>query len=152
MSNIICENTDCRYWDDDKCKAKNICHDDLGQCLCFIDYKDTVQYKNKYYKYMRISKADKRRLGNLKAGDYKIAAYGKIKTINGLVVYYEANDLYTTDNIQCTEKTTGRLVSYKAISNIDNVAKAKELMKSFIPVEQLQEIEYVDGFYRLVGE
>lgn len=130
MSKVWCNNRDCVWCDGIQCCAEQICIDDSYEygCETYLDYRDTDEYLEEYYKCVKTIK-------ELTEGEIYVAkakAYGKRIEYNGYVFYTESHP--RTDETFVTEERTGYyLGSLEQLKTDENRWKTFEQRAKEIP-------------------
>ena len=145
MTTITCGLTDCLYNERMTCKCDNISIDDDGTCGDYHDYTAGPEYQHKFYRAKHIDSDQ-----GIPEGSYKEADKGKKLTIDGITVYYTADDREGLDGITCTEEITATYLPHDRLRTEDGL----ELIKALIPkrpkVADLQEVaKEHDGRYSI---
>ena len=127
MTTIICWRDDCKYQKTgSECDLGCISINEDGECECFRDYHDDVEWKKAFWKRM----LDRER--NLEC---RVRYLGKELEFGGRIFYVENRSYYA----HLTDKETGLLCGSIAElnENADIVGKIKEKAKDYSPVTDL---------------
>lgn len=117
---IHCHNDECDYSDG------YISIDCCGSCIEFEDYTNLPEYKQRFWRRVKIDGVE-----------YKREDFGKREKKNGIVFYHFAKEL--CEGTGCTEERTGIAFLYKHLDMPDMLAQMKDKMKQYSNVTTLPE-------------
>ena len=132
MTRILCWKDDCKYQTAGSvCDCAQISIDEDGECECFRDYHDDVEWKSVFWKRM-YDRKNKR--------ECRVRSLGKKLEFGGRSFYIESNSYYA----KLTDKETGLLCGdlSQINENVDVVGKIKKAAENFTPVLELPQAIY----------
>lgn len=119
-------------WCDDCCHNRhfvcqlgaNVVITEDHECDSFVDYLDTEEYEQVFYRRVEHDGVQ-----------YKRKSYGKREEQNGIVFYHLAKEL--GGGVICTEEKTGMAFPHRVILYEKHIAKMKEMIEQITSVDTL---------------